>query len=190
MGASCHSIVNRWGVVVAVALLAGCAAGAEPETSPEPPTDATSAVAAPSAAEAIARRYLAAYQDFDWPAVEPLLADDMIFVDATSEGLEAPGAPFDWKGRDAVLAGMRAFAPDFGLSRLRYETERVYEAGGATVFVGVLHAIYPNETGGETWYGAPAVTVVRVAAGRVTEHRDFIDYAGFAPEEPRAIPAP
>ncbi|MEN0652934.1 MULTISPECIES: nuclear transport factor 2 family protein [Hyphobacterium] len=127
--------------------------------------------------EAVAEAYLAAYQAQDFAALEALYAEDAVFIDPTSEAIQGIGGPFDWTGREAILAGIRAW----GATRLEYTVDRSWSASGHVVFDGAVAAIYETQTG-TVAYRYPIVTIVTVGNGQVTEHRDYTDFSGMTQE--------
>lgn len=136
-----------------------------------------SSAVAQDAPEAVAEAYLAAYQAQDFAALEALYAEDAVFIDPTSEAIQGIGGPFDWTGREAILAGIRGW----GATRLEYEIDRTWSASGHVVFDGAVAAIYETETGSVA-YRYPIITIVTVEDGRVTEHRDYTDFSGMTQE--------
>jgi ketosteroid isomerase-like protein len=127
--------------------------------------------------EAVAEAYLAAYQAQDFAALETLYAEDAVFIDPTSETVPGIGGPFDWTGREAILAGIRGW----GATRLEYEIDRSYSASGHVVFDGAVAAIYETQAGSVA-YRYPIITIVTVEDGHVTEHRDYTDFSGMTQE--------
>lgn len=127
--------------------------------------------------EAVAEAYLAAYQAQDFAALETLYAEDAHFIDPTSETVQGIGGPFDWTGREAILAGIRGW----GATRLEYEVDRTFSASGHVVFDGAVAAIYLTQAGSVA-YRYPIITIVTVEDGHVTEHRDYTDFSGMTQE--------
>lgn len=146
------------------------------------------AVAVPAAAqhaqrgdEAVieaARAYLDAYQAFDLSRLASLYAEEATFDDPTSLTLNGvPGVPFVWRGRDAILSGIRAWTQQ-AVTSLHYDIEDVYESSGRVVFIGAADSIGPS---GSAQSRFRIVTIVTIENGLVTEHRDYADYWGAAP---------
>ncbi|MCF8880498.1 nuclear transport factor 2 family protein [Hyphobacterium sp. SN044] len=135
------------------------------------------AAQAQDAPEAVAEAYLAAYQAQDFVALEALYAEDAVFIDPTSEAIQGIGGPFNWTGREAILAGIRGW----GATRLEYEIDRTWSASGHVVFGGAVAAIYETETGSVA-YRYPIITIVTIEDGHVTEHRDYTDFSGMTQE--------
>lgn len=134
-----------------------------------------SAVAAraaePSAAERLARDYLAAYSAVDTVAMARFLSSGAVFADQTAR--PADGGPIVLNGRDTFLKQFQTY----GLKRLEYELANVFESNGRVVFIGYVNAYYPRNAGGESRFRSRIVTVITVEAGKVARHEDFADYA-------------
>ncbi len=125
---------------------------------------------ATAATRRVAERYLQAYLDADLEVQRELLAPDVDFQDPTAQ-VYGPGSGQPIRGADALLARRaRTFAnvTDFGL-----DVE--------TSFVSAHHAVFMGTTrytlaGGQR-FAQPAVFVVEVRDGKVTAHRDYVDYS-------------
>lgn len=122
-----------------------------------------------SAAERLARDYLAAYSAIDTAAMERLLAPGAVFADQTARPED--GGPIVLNGRDAFLKQFKTY----GLRRLDYELGDVFESNGRVVFIGRVNAYYPRD-GSELRFRSRIVTVVTVEAGQVVRHEDYADY--------------
>jgi ketosteroid isomerase-like protein len=121
-----------------------------------------------------AEAYLDAYARLDTTALERFYADDAVFNDPTSADVQGIGGPFAWRGRAEILAHIRDWAKT--TKSLNYDIERLYEASNHVVFVGAVKPVV--KTGkGEVQYSYPIITIVTIASGRVTEHRDYTNYA-------------
>ncbi|MGE0737457.1 MAG: nuclear transport factor 2 family protein [Alphaproteobacteria bacterium] len=132
-------------------------------------------VSGDAATISVARAYLEAYQRLDVQRLESHYADDVEFNDPTSLRVAGIGGPFVWRGREAVLSGVRRWARS--IQSLNYDIDRIYEASGRVVFVGgVTSAV--RTPGGLVRYRYPIVTIVTISDGRISEHRDYTDYAG------------
>ncbi|MEQ1808995.1 MAG: nuclear transport factor 2 family protein [Terricaulis sp.] len=146
------------------------------------------AVAAPAAAQnsqrdheatiAAATAYLDAYQAFDLERLETLYAEEATFDDPTSLHLAGVnGAPFVFRGRDAILNGIRYWMQN-SVTSLHYDVEEVYESSGRVVFVGAATANGPSR------WRFRIVTIVTIENGLVVEHRDYTDYWGATQVQP------
>lgn len=122
-----------------------------------------------------ARTYLEAYQRLDLQQLERYYTEDVEFNDPTSLRVSGIGGPFVWRGREAVLAGVRRWAQS--VQSLNYDVERIYEASGRVVFSGTVTSV-TRTPGGVARYRYPIVTILTISDGRVSEHRDYTDYAG------------
>lgn len=124
---------------------------------------------------AAATAYLDAYQAFDLERLEALYAEDATFDDPTSLRLAGvDGAPFVFRGRDAILNGIRFWMQN-SVTSLRYDVEDVYESSGRVVFIGAASTIGPE---GSAQWRFRIVTIVTIENGLVVEHRDYTDYWG------------
>ncbi len=143
-------------------------------------TSASPAVARPDsrgdkATIEAAIRYLDAYQKLDLVSLENSYAEDATFDDPTSLLVQGIGGPFVWRGREKILAGIRNWAQS--ISSLRYDIDDVYEASGRVVFVGAVNPVVATAEG-PAQYRYRIVTIITIENGRVSEHRDYTDYAG------------
>ena len=150
-------------VTMCVMLMAALPASAQPTRSGD------------AAAIATATAYLDAYQALDLARLQAFYADNATFDDLTSLRVPGIGGPFVWYGRSEVLAGIRSWTKS--VASLRYDIEHVYESSGRVVFVGAVNPLVrtPN---GTAQFRYRIVTIVTVERGRVSEHRDYTDYAG------------
>ena len=124
----------------------------------------------PSAAERLARDYLAAYSAADTVAMARFLSYDAVFADQTAR--PADGGPIVLIGRDVFLKQFQTY----GLKRLEYELANVFESNGRVVFIGHVNASYPRSAGGTSRFRSRIITVITVEAGQVARHEDFADY--------------
>ncbi|WP_417481321.1 nuclear transport factor 2 family protein [Maricaulis sp.] len=128
----------------------------------------------------IAEAYLAAYQRQDHDAMRALYAENARFIDPTSLAIPQITAPIDWRGADAIIAGISSW----GIDHLNYTVERSYESSGAVIFDGRTVVSYETAIG-ERRFIYPIITIITVQDGKVVEHRDYTDFAGA-----RELPAP
>tara|TARA_R110000744_G_scaffold84678_4_gene165704 strand:+ start:6626 stop:7123 length:498 start_codon:yes stop_codon:yes gene_type:complete len=128
----------------------------------------------------IAEAYLAAYQRQDHDAMRALYAETARFIDPTSLAIPQITPPIDWRGADAIIAGISSW----GIAQLSYEIDRSYESSDAVIFDG--RTVVSYQTGiGERRFVYPIITIITVQDGKVVEHRDYTDFAGA-----RELPAP
>lgn len=120
-----------------------------------------------------ANAYLDAYARLDTTALERLYAEDAVFNDPTSATVPGIGGPFVWKGRAEILAHLREWAKT--TKSLSYDVERRYEASNHVVFVGAVKPLVKTAKG-DVQYRYPIVTIITIANGRVSEHRDYTNY--------------
>ncbi len=121
-----------------------------------------------------AQDYLSAYARLDLKTLEILYAEDAVFNDPTSTKVPGIGGPFVWHGRNENLANIGERAKS--IKSLEYDVERVYEASGHVVFVGDVKPLTMT-CDGPVLHAYPIVTIVTIEGGRVTEHRDYTNYA-------------
>jgi ketosteroid isomerase-like protein len=121
-----------------------------------------------------ANAYVDAYAKLDTAALERFYAEDAVFNDPTSADVPGIGGPFVWRGRTEILAHLREWAKT--TKSLNYEVERVYEASNHVVFVGAVKPLVKTAKG-DVQYRYPIITIVTIANGRVSEHRDYTNYA-------------
>ncbi len=121
-----------------------------------------------------AKAYLDAYARLDTAALERLYAEDAVFNDPTSANVPGIGGPFVWRGRTEILAHLREWAKT--TKSLNYEVARLYEASNHVVFVGAVKPLVMTAKG-DVQYRYPIVTIITITNGRVSEHRDYTNYA-------------
>jgi ketosteroid isomerase-like protein len=141
------------------------------------PTAAGPAPRGDAATIAVATAYLEAYQALDLARLQGLYAENATFDDPTSLRVRGIGGPFVWRGRAEILAGIRSWTKS--ISSLRYDIDDVYEASGRVVFIGAVNPAVATPNG-PTQFRYRIVTIVTVEGGRISEHRDYTDYAGVA----------
>lgn len=118
----------------------------------------------------VAGRYLQAYLDADLDTQRELLAPDVDFQDPTAQ-VYGPGSGQPIRGAEALLARRaRTFAnvAEFGL-----DVERSFVSNHHAVYMGMTRYTLAN---GQR-FAQPAVFVVEVRDGKVTAHRDYVDYS-------------
>lgn len=123
----------------------------------------------------VADTYLAAYERLDLKALEPMYTDDAVFTDPTSYGQPDFAEAFTFNGKEKVLAGLQGFKSKYGLARLKYTITKRFDAPNQTVYIGTVTSVVASPQG-ERAAIYPAVTIVTVTNGKISEHRDYIDY--------------
>jgi ketosteroid isomerase-like protein len=132
-----------------------------------------------SDAESIARAYMAEYSAVNIDAMEPYMAEDIIFEDPTALGEEIGADGIHREGREASLTVLRAFAETYHPIELGFVWDTVFASNDRVVFMGEVNALYPTETEGQTFrWRAAQVSVITVRDGLVVHHQDFANYAG------------
>jgi ketosteroid isomerase-like protein len=152
-------------IVIAMALLAA---------------SAVSSWAGPAETAKTADAYLAAYERLDLAALAPMYADDAVFADPTSYGQPNLAEPFTFIGKTKVLEGLQGFKSKYGLTRLKYSVTTRFDAPNQTVYIGTVASVVKTPKG-ERSVVYPAVTIVTVTNGKISEHRDYIDYPAGKP---------
>ncbi|MEO1489980.1 MAG: nuclear transport factor 2 family protein [Pseudomonadota bacterium] len=122
-----------------------------------------------------AQTYLAAYFALDAAKLETLTAETMTFSDPTSAAFPAPQGGFNFDSKAAYLAFIKQAGGQ--LEDFNYQCDRIYEASGRVVCVGTARYIAAAASG-KVRYETPVVTIITVAKGLITEHRDYADYSG------------
>ena len=102
-----------------------------------------------------------------------LMTDDTVFIDPTSFAIEGITNRIEWRGSDAIIAGVSAWGIDHGT----YTIERTYEASGQVVFSGHIDVVYGQGESAVT-FRYPITTIIAVEDGHVAEHRDYTDFNG------------
>ena len=149
--------------------------GAEPQTAkPQNAVSMSLEGEQPSAME-IADAYLEVYVDFNLEKMEPFYSEDAVFIDPTSEVWGEDG--FDWHGKKEVMAGMEAVVAEFN-PKVEYFIKEKYESAGHVVYTGKAKAITTVEGVIETACVA-VTTIITVKAGKIAEHRDYVDYTTY-----------
>ena len=120
--------------------------------------------------------YMETLYDFDFEGLADHLAPDAIFRDPTAAVLA--GEPLEFLGRDAILESFAAGAADS--RNAGFEVLEQFTTSGYVV----LTLVYRTELRGEAvgvptdWIPVrvPAMTVLKVVDGLITEHLDHVDY--------------
>ena len=162
-------------VLLAIGGVSTISAQTPPPQSPQPQTLASPPDSRPiSAAERIARQYIAAYSAADWDAMEPLISEDFIFVDRTSRDL----ADHEFRGRGEVMAMLREFGDQGRIVGLFLDFPLVFESNGVVVFAGTVNTLSRSSDPefGLRWR-AEQVTILTVRESRVVRHEDYANYA-------------
>ena len=149
-------------------------AAAAPMFSPAIAQERQSYSAVGEATAPVADAYFAAYTGRDWDALEPLLADEASFQDATAThvfgGVLSEGKP----------AMMERFRVGYeGITHMRFETERRLVSGNFAIYEGALDWGLDLGDGKSVDSVTPMVIVIEVQDGKVVRHRDYVDYAPF-----------
>lgn len=132
-----------------------------------------------SPAEDLARTYMDYYASVDWDAMEPFLAEDVVFSDPTviDDSLGATG--LHETSREAMMALLRSFGTEYNPIELGFDWHTVFESNGRVVFMGHVNARYPTENPDQHFlWRAEQVTVITVQNGEIIRQDDFANYAG------------
>lgn len=118
--------------------------------------------------------YVAAYTGRDWDVLEGLLAEDARFTDTTATLLFGPILS---EGRESIMQRFRVGYAGITHMEFTYGTRIV--AGENGIYEGALHWGFDLGNGTIVDSVTPMVIVLTVVDGKVTEHRDYLDYAPF-----------
>lgn len=137
--------------------------------------------------EELARTYIDHYSRLDWDAMEALMAEDVVFSDATAQGEGIGADGLHHEGRAETMQALRDFSARYNPIELGFVWDDIFESNGRVVFIGHVNATFPTEDPGEVFrWRARQVSVVTVRDGLVVQHDDFANYA--TPEQ-SVIPA-
>ncbi len=152
------------------ALLACALLAARAESQDAPPMPFSEASAATAS---VASEYMKAYFDKDYPTIERLLAEQVVFDD-----LGGP-SPTHVVGRTEVIRYLRGV---FGsLDQLRMTAVRTIYSGTSAVIVLDAAWTYRALDGSRAAVDRlPMVIALEIGNGRVVSQRDYADLAGYA----------
>lgn len=122
----------------------------------------------------VADAYFAAYIARDWDALEPLLAEGATFRDPTAT--HAFGNVHS-EGRVAIMQRFRVGYAS--ITHMEFASLRRLISGETAIYEGDLDWGLGMELGMVAESVAPMVIVLTVEGGRVTSHRDYLDYGPF-----------
>lgn len=153
-------------------LLALAALTANPPVAAQP---AQSFAAESAATQRTAEFYFAAYIARDWDKLSPYLAEEGGFADPTATPI------FGKVGVSGKKSTLKYFRENYAaIKAMRFNQTRAFFSGAHAVFEGTLDWTLGLQGGKEAvTVGMPFVTILRVEAGQVIEHRDFADYQAF-----------
>ncbi len=144
---------------------------------------ATDVSAATALTDSVARVYLTAYAEQRHADMAAMSSPDVTFQDPTARVFRAElGRPVH--GLEAVQANFeQAFQP---IDAFDVAVERAIVVNHHAIFVGRVTYSIPGEVFGSSTdtiqFDHPAIIVVTVENGKVTAHRDYVDYSYF-PEQ-------
>ncbi len=134
-----------------------------------------------TADQAMVDAYMAAYSAADFDAMEPYMAEDVVFLDPTATGMGDAGLAHH--SRADIMAALREFSERNNPIGLNFEWDLSYESNNRYVFVGSVNATYPTQEAGTLFvWSAPQTTVIHVRDGQVVEQWDIVDYEGARQE--------
>ncbi|WP_291843861.1 nuclear transport factor 2 family protein [Maricaulis sp.] len=128
---------------------------------------------AESSPRSVAEAWLEAYASQDFEQMSALMSEDTVFVDPTSFAIDAVTDRIEWRGPEAIIAGVSAWGMDHGV----YTIDRTYEASGQVVFSGHVDVVYGEGDSAQT-FRYPITTIISVVDSQVAEHRDYTDFNG------------
>ena len=124
--------------------------------------------------------YLKLIEAMDWQGMHQRLAGNARYLDPTMAYYDR--AAIDLSGPDAIVDFWRSSSEESGTSSIRYTYTHCFETAGFHV----IRYEIAVEVAGEFWglkqdrvvIPGQVTSVIHIANGRVTEHRDYVDYAG------------
>ena len=126
---------------------------------------------------AIVDQYMTHYSAAEFDAMEPFMAEDVVFSDPTATGMGVAG--ISHHGRDEIMAALRQFAEQSNPIGLNFEWDTIFESNDRYVFMGRVNATYPVQQEGMVFrWSAAQTTVIHMRDGLVVEQYDFADYEG------------
>lgn len=127
------------------------------------------------ATRAVAETYFNAYIARDWQVLEPLLAEDAVFTDPSAEPVFGK---VELNGKQATVKNFRDNYA--AITHMQFHKSRAFYFGAFAVFEGNLDWTL-NLGHGQTRVttGMPFISILRIEAGKVREHRDYADYHQF-----------
>jgi ketosteroid isomerase-like protein len=136
---------------------------------------AQSFAATSAATQRNAEAYFAAYIARDWDKLALHLAEEGGFSDPTATPVFGK---VEVAGKQATL---KYFRENYAaIKAMRFNRTRAFFSGSHAVFEGTLDWTLGLQGGKEAvTVGMPFVTILRLDAGLVLEHRDFADYQPF-----------
>lgn len=126
--------------------------------------------------EALARRYMQAFDKLDIDALRPLLATDAHYSDRTATAQY--NGPIERDGRDTVLASFDKLRSEAGVRELGLQWQQVFQSGDQVVFVGQVNVLAPGQDGKWLRWRTGMVTALTLRERMVVRHQDFADYPG------------
>ena len=128
----------------------------------------------------ISTRYLAAIQNQDWKTMATMLSRQARYYDPTMTHFDRPA--IDLTGPDAITAFWRRSSEESGTDDIRYDVTHCFVAGELRV----VHLDLEVDLAGKFWnVNRPSITVTgslvsvfTVKHNLITEHIDYVDYAG------------
>ncbi len=130
--------------------------------------------------DSVAIRYLSAIDDMNWPEMNSLLSKDAHYTDPTMVYYDRPA--IDLKGRVDIVEFWRSSSEDSGTSNIGYTITSCFEtAGYHMVNLDIAITVsgkFWNVNKDEIVMPGKVISVIRVEQGSVTEHHDFVGYAG------------
>ena len=128
----------------------------------------------------VAMRYLAAIDAMDWETMAALLAEDAHYSDPTMIHFDRPA--IDLQGRDAITEFWRSSSEGSGTSDIAYEVTQCFETAGyhmVSLDIAItVSGAYWNVNREQIVLPGKVISVIRVNAGLVTEHHDYVGYGG------------
>lgn len=121
----------------------------------------------------LADEYMKAYATFDVDKLSTFYSDNAVFTDPTSE----IWGEYAWNmnGKKAIVKRMKSFFSEFDKASVEYNVKEKYESAGYTIYTGKAKFAFVKKGVLETSC-LLVTTIISTNDGKVTEHRDYLDY--------------
>ena len=124
---------------------------------------------------AIAKAYFEAlYTTRDYDRVLTFTADNMRFADSTAVGVE--GALSDANRTEFV----EYFRENMAHVDSQVDITKSFEGNGEVVLYLRYHGSMPDKHGKTVKFETEGITIIQVKNGKVTHHRDYVDYKSLS----------
>jgi len=123
-----------------------------------------------------ADQYIIEYQQFNVDKMVNYYADNVVFIDPTSEIYGKNN--FHMEGKKNIVDKFTSLIKSYGQFTLKYDIKQKFETAGYVIYQGILKSSTKN--GDNIYSGCGAITtILTFKEGKITEHRDYFDYNGY-----------